>query len=149
MFRHQVKGSYLNAFRNAAAGLARHSVNAAAQLPIGQTERKEAARKMRPDLQDVLSTLLRIFLIDISATPHALALIRLANAASLFLPVLPTPLRGYCFAVRQNERQLPYGSGKTKGELLLHSQQRCKVVPAVRQNARRHLSHLNARKYQA
>src|SRR6266566_764149 len=103
MFRHQVKGSYLNAFRNAAAGLARHSVNAAAQLPIGQTERKEAARKMRPDLQDVLSTLLRIFLIDISATLHALALIRLANAASLFLPVLPD-----CAATAAQ-------SGRTKG----------------------------------
>src|SRR6266566_1951485 len=58
-----------------------------------------------------------------------------------FLPVLPTTLahlllrsqaerealrcsypfdqrrmRGYCCAVRSNERQLPYGSGKTKGE---------------------------------
>src|SRR6266571_7445721 len=75
-------------------------------------------RKMRPDLEDVLSTLLRIFLIDISATPHALALIRLANSAALFLPVLPTPLRGYCFAVRQNEKQLPCGSGETQGEAM-------------------------------
>ena len=45
-----------------------------------------------------------------------LALIRLTNAASLFLPVLPTPLRGYCCTVRQNERQLPCGSGETQGE---------------------------------
>jgi hypothetical protein len=37
------------------------------------------------------------------------------KGTALFLPVLPTPLRGYCCAVRQNERQLPYGSGKTKG----------------------------------
>src|SRR5438876_12173423 len=87
-------------------------------------------KKMRPDLEDVLSTLLRIFLIDISATPHALALIRLTNAASLFLPVLPTPLRGYCFAVRQNERQLPYGSGKTQGVLLLRRQAERKAASA-------------------
>ena len=45
-----------------------------------------------------------------------LAPIRLTNAAALFLPVLPTPLRGYCCAVRQNERQLPSGSGETQGE---------------------------------
>ena len=49
-------------------------------------------------------------------TGHPLAPIRLTNAATLFLPVLPTPLRGYCFAVRQNERQLPFGSGETQGE---------------------------------
>ena len=50
------------------------------------------------------------------APPRAtLAPIRLTNAATLFLPVLPTPLRGYCYAVRQNERQL-----------LLRSQARCK-----------------------
>src|SRR5260370_22347642 len=45
-----------------------------------------------------------------------LAPIRLTNAAALFLPVLPTPLRGYCCAVRQNERQLPCGSGETQGD---------------------------------
>src|SRR5260370_40645954 len=28
------------------------------------------------------------------------------KGTALFLPVLPTPLRGYCYAVRQNERQL-------------------------------------------
>jgi len=28
------------------------------------------------------------------------------KGTALFLPVLPTPLRGYCCAVRQNERQL-------------------------------------------
>src|SRR2546426_6657135 len=38
------------------------------------------------------------------------------KGTALFLSVLPTPLRGYCCAVRQNERQLPYGSRKTKGE---------------------------------
>jgi hypothetical protein len=52
-----------------------------------------------------------------------LALTRLANAAALFLHVLPTPLRGYCFAVRQNERQLPYGSGKSKGEVSMVKKQ--------------------------
>jgi len=35
--------------------------------PTGQAERK-AARKMQPDLKDVLSTLLRFFLIDILTT---------------------------------------------------------------------------------
>src|SRR5713226_10191831 len=51
-----------------------------------------------------------------------LAPIRLTNAAALFLPVLPTPLRGYCCAVRQNERQLPCGSGETQGDASpLHS----------------------------
>jgi len=35
--------------------------------PTGQAERK-AARKMQPDLEDVLSTLPRIFLIDILTT---------------------------------------------------------------------------------
>src|SRR6266851_5549341 len=38
------------------------------------------------------------------------------KGTALFLPVLPTPLRGYCCAVRQNERQLPCGSGETQGE---------------------------------
>src|SRR6266446_6227641 len=38
------------------------------------------------------------------------------KGTALFLPVLPTPLRGYCCAVRQNERQLPCGSGETQGD---------------------------------
>src|SRR5215471_10807799 len=64
-----------------------------------------------------------------SETLLSLALIRLTNAAALFLCVLPTPLRGYCCAVRQHERQLPCGSGETKGGLVLRT-------------------HLNARKYE-
>jgi len=60
----------------------------------------------------------------------SLALIHLANAAALFLPVLPTLLRGYCCAVRQNERQLPSGSGETKGVLLLRSQAERKAASA-------------------
>ena len=32
------------------------------------------------------------------------------------LSVSATPLRGYCCAVRQNERQLPCGSGEMQGE---------------------------------
>jgi drug/metabolite transporter (DMT)-like permease len=35
-----------------------------------------------------------------------LAPIRLTKAAALFLPVLPTPRCGYCFAFRQHDRQL-------------------------------------------
>src|SRR5213592_760494 len=65
-----------------------------------------------------------------SANAAALAPIRVTNAAALFLPVLPTPLRGYCCAVRQNERQLPSGSGETQGVLLLRSQAERKAASA-------------------
>ena len=69
--------------------------------PTGQAERK-AARKMQPDLEDVLSTRLAHLLDRHSVNAAA----QLANAQS-----------------------------------------ECKEVPTVRQNARRHLSHLNVKKY--
>src|SRR6266702_803977 len=62
-------------------------------------------RKMRPDLEDVLSTLLRIFLIDISSTPHALALIRSANAAARLLLRSQAERKAATLRVRQDERR--------------------------------------------
>src|SRR5258708_6824513 len=58
------------------------------------------------------------------------------KGTALFLPVLPTPLRGYCCAVRQNERQLPCGSGEPQGEgMPLHFIAQWKVVSTLLSNS--------------
>jgi len=58
---------------NDAGGLDIHSVNAASAASYAQTEWKEASTAAQSGR---------------------------TKGTALFLPVLPTPLRGYCFAVR-------------------------------------------------
>jgi len=61
---------------------------------------------------------------------------------SLFLPVLPTLLRSY--PTGQAERK---AARKMQPDLEDVLSTRLAHLPTVRQNARRHLSHLNVRKY--